>query len=222
MKGVSQPRNEHSEGDVYAHSLLALEQCGADYDLPTRYAVLLHDVGKPATRVVRGKKITFYNHTTLGAQIAAKLCRRLKFSSRETDKITWLVKTHLVPNDFVNMRTSTRRRWGLQPHFVDLLRVYRADVAASLRPTGRADRNPRGLSEGQKILKEIVAKPELGKPLLSGTEVMKILKISPGPIVGKILRAIDEEKLAGRLTNKIDAKEFIKKSFHSEYSGTDS
>ena len=210
MKGVRQPRNQHAEGDVYTHSFLALEAVDKSYDLPTRYAVFFHDLGKPATSKIRNNKITFYDHTSVGAEMVKRLCKRLKFSGAEIEKIAWLVRYHLVPNDFVNMKLGTRRKWGLTPHFMDLLRVFRADVAASLRPSGKADPNPRGYREGLEILKEIKMKPELGKPILSGTEVMKFLRIKEGPLVGKVLRALEEKKLSGKIKTKDEAKKFLR------------
>lgn len=211
MKGVQQPRNEHAEGDVYTHSLLAMENLPGDYDLATRYAILFHDLGKPATRKLRGKKITFYDHPAVGAEIAGNLGKRLKFSRQEIEKIGWLVRYHMVPNDFASMRLGTRRKWGLQAHFADLLKVYRADAVASLRPSGKSDRNPRGYRRGLEILEEIKSQPQLRVPILPGDAVMKFFRIAPGPRVGKILRLLEREKLSGKIKNKAEAKNYLKK-----------
>lgn len=208
-QGVGQPRNQHSEGDVYAHSLLALEKADESYDLPTRYAVLFHDLGKPQTRQIRSGKITFYGHQKAGGELARKIGRRLKFSAQDSKKISWLVEGHMVPNDFARMRLSTRRRWGLESYFSELLQVHLADVKASIpavvgRPAFSAYR------QGLKILEEIKRMPELGRPLLSGNEVMKMLKIKEGPLVGRVLKLIQEEHLAGKLKNKQDALKFLR------------
>ena len=138
LQGVTQPRNMHTEGDAYAHSLLALEKMKGSYDLPTRYAVLLHDIGKAKTRLLRDGRITFYNHQNFGEELTKKICDRLKFSRQESDKITWLVRNHMVPFDVTGMKLSTKRKWALHPHFPDLLKVYLADNAASLRPSPSA------------------------------------------------------------------------------------
>lgn len=210
MQGVSQPRNQHAEGDVYTHSLLAIEETDHTYDLPTKYAVLFHDLGKPQTRQIRQGKATFYDHPNVGAEIAVKICKRLKFSSADTEKIRWLVKNHMVPNDFKLMRVGTRRKWGLNKYFPELLKVYLADARASLHPDGKSERSPEGYREGLKIFKEIQSRPELAKPLISGTEVMRILAIKEGPLVGKILRYVDEQKLAGKISTREAAAKLIK------------
>lgn len=210
LQGVEQPKNQHSEGDVYAHSLLALEKVNDQFDLPTRYAVLFHDLGKPATKKLRSGKITFYDHQKVGAEIARRLCRRLRFSNSDAEKTTWLVKNHMVPSDFVNMKLATRRKWGLNEYFPDLLKVYLADVSASLPPSGRADTNPHGYREGLKILQEIKSQPVLRVPLLSGNEIMKVLRIKEGPRVGKVLKYFEEKKLAGGLKTKQAALNFLR------------
>jgi poly(A) polymerase len=209
---VTQPKNEHSEGDVYAHTLLALEQFDETYDLPVRYAVMFHDLGKAQTRQVRDKRITFYDHPNVGAKLAENICKRLKFSSRDTAKISWLVKSHLVPMDFAKMKLSTRRRWGLNSYFSELLKVFLADAKASIPAAGKPNKMPRAHLEGLKILEEIKARPILRKPLLSGYDVMKIFKIKSGPLVGKILRLVEEKKLASKIKNKKAAITFLQKN----------
>ncbi len=175
LQGVKQPRNQHAEGDVFAHTLLALENFDESYDISTRYAVLFHDIGKVLTREIKKGRTTFHTHQNVGADLARKICSRWKFSSRDTEKITWLVKNHMVPNDFSGMRIGRRRTWGLNPFFKDLLRVYLADARASLHPDGSVDKNPFGYREGLKILKDLQENKELQKPLLNVKDVMMIV-----------------------------------------------
>lgn len=209
-QGVQQPKNQHSEGDVYAHSLLALEQVKEDYDLATRYGVLFHDLGKAETRVVRAGRATFYNHPQVGEEIVKNICKRLKFSREDSRKIEWLVRYHMVPFDFPGMKIGTRRKWAISPYFRDLLRVYLADVKASIPARGGRAR-PRGLKQAIAVLRELDSKPELSKPLISGNDVMRILRLEPGPQVGKILREIDSLKLEGRLKTKEQALIYLRK-----------
>ncbi|MDP3740716.1 MAG: HD domain-containing protein, partial [bacterium] len=211
MQGVTQPRNEHSEGDVYAHSLLALEKPDETFDLPTRWAVLLHDVGKPQTRLIRDGKITFYEHMQVGEEIAKKLCKRLKFSNHEADKIAWLVRNHMVPNDFKHMKLSTRRKWALNPHFLDLLRVFKADASASLPGKKGARPTLAAYKLGLKMIEDIKKQPMLTKPIISGNDVMNILKIKEGPLVGRALKLVEEAKLAGQISTKDQAAKYLLK-----------
>ena len=159
---------------------------------------------------MRDGRVTFYNHQNESAEIAKKICARLKFSRHETDKIIWLVKNHMVPFDVVGMKLSTKRKWALHPYFADLLKLYSADNGASLRPSGRPNREPPGYREWTRVLKDLARQPEIKKPLLTGNEVMKTLKLKPGPDVGKVLRVLEEEKLAGKIKDKKAATEFLK------------
>ena len=148
----------------------------------------------------------------VGEDIVKKLGRRLKFSNHETAKISWLVRNHMVPNDFQYMKLSTKRKWGLNPHFPDLLRVFKADASASI-PAGRNKKPTLSAYKlGLGILEEIKKKPELAKPILSGYEVMKILKIKEGPHVGKALKLVEEAKLAGKISTKITAQKYLQRN----------
>ena len=90
--------------------------------------------------------------------------------------------------------------------------VHWADAAASLGPLGRGDTNPVGYREGYKILKQLEKNPALTKPILSGNQVMKTLKIKPGPLVGKILKLIEEKKLDNKIKTKKAALEYLRKN----------
>jgi len=208
---VTQQKDKHAEGDVYTHSILSLENSESQ-DLATRYATLFHDLGKVKTRAVKNGKITFYKHPQEGSEIVKRVCGRLRFSKNDAEKIIWLVKSHMVPDEFINMRPGTRRRWGLSPYFGDLLAVHKADAIASLGPNGAASHDTRPYEQGLKILKEIKSRPELGRPIISGNDVMKILKIKSGPSVGKILRHIEEKKLAGKFSSKKQALDYLQKN----------
>ena len=92
MKGVEQPAEFHSEGDVFVHTLLLLENLPQPCPLTLAWGALLHDVGKPATFRVAPDRIRFDNHVEVGVKIAEEICRRLRFSNDETEQIlSWLI-----------------------------------------------------------------------------------------------------------------------------------
>lgn len=212
LQGVSQPREYHAEGDVYAHTLLALEKMDESFSLPARYGLFFHDLGKAHTREIRDGKITFYKHPAVGAELAAKICRRLKFSKAEEQEIVWLIRNHLVPNDLPEMRLATRRKWALNSYFADLLRLYRADAEASLFAGRKKHPELKAYRLGLEILRDLEKTPTLKEPILTGFSVMKILKIKPGPAVGKVLKFLEEKKLAGELENAPAAQKFLQKN----------
>jgi poly(A) polymerase len=93
MVGVTQ--NAWHIHDVWSHTLAALAAVAPDADLAVRMAVLLHDVGKPPTRSVDERGIHFYEHPTVGADLAGRLMHRLRFSTHETDRVVGLVRQHM-------------------------------------------------------------------------------------------------------------------------------
>jgi tRNA nucleotidyltransferase (CCA-adding enzyme) len=94
--GVSQVRpGRHHTTDVYTHNVMSLKHCPST-DPVVRFAALLHDVGKPA---VKGEDkdglVTFYNHEVAGARIAYEICKRLRFSKKDTYKVVNLIRWHM-------------------------------------------------------------------------------------------------------------------------------
>ncbi len=90
MKGVEQPPQYHPEGDVWIHTRMMLEGLAAGESATLAWGVLLHDVGKPPTfrsASETGDRIRFDSHVEVGVRMAEQICRRLRFSTEETQQI---------------------------------------------------------------------------------------------------------------------------------------
>lgn len=215
MKGTAQPKIYHKEGDVWDHAKLSLKNLtdeDADPDpLPEtisqnlRWATFLHDIGKPETFSYEGKRIRFDHHSEVGAEIAKKILNRLKFSKKDIERITWLIKHHMMIVPLLKMPKSRQRHWFLNDGFPELLEVYRADALGII---------PTDLSLYEKIKKmykhEIAELKLMPKLIIHGDEIMKILKIESGKKVGTILKKIRELQLSKKLKTKKDAIAFVK------------
>src|SRR2546428_8548337 len=131
LQGVQQPPEFHPEGDVWVHTLMMLE--GLRNPTPTlALGVLLHDVGKPPTFSVR-ERIRFDNHVEVGARMAEDILKRLRFPSREAERVVELVRHHLRFKDFPQMRRSTQLRFLRLPGFDEHLELHRLDCLSSHR-----------------------------------------------------------------------------------------
>ncbi|MBI2463338.1 CCA tRNA nucleotidyltransferase [Candidatus Peregrinibacteria bacterium] len=198
-KGVPQPIEYHHEGDVWDHSLRAVESLPKDASLPLKWATLLHDIGKPETFALK-ERIRFDTHAEKGAEIAQKIMKRLKFSSNEMKRVQWLIIHHMIMVQLKEMPIGRRRHWFLHPYFHELMELFRADIAGTVPSEYGLYNEIDALYKAS--MKEM---PKSPKPLLTGNDVMKELKLKPGKEIGKILEELREKQLAKELTTKKSA-----------------
>ncbi|MFH1067399.1 MAG: CCA tRNA nucleotidyltransferase [bacterium] len=197
QKGVAQPPQFHPEGDVYEHVRLMLKQMRQP-TLELAWSVLLHDIGKsPAFKVDETGRIRFNEHETIGARMAGKIMQRLRFSNDQIEAVTAIIVNHMTFKDAMNMRLSTLKRLLARPYFEKELEMHRLDCLCSHEQLDIYH----FLVQKKNELGEAQIKPP---PLVTGSDVLA-LGLKPGPIVGKILAAIEEEQLEGKLQSREEA-----------------
>lgn len=199
--GVEQKSpSRHHIYDVGTHLLMALKECKST-DPVTRFATLIHDIGKPQTyRKLATGVITFYNHEMVSTRIAENIADRLKFSSKEKDKFVKLVRFHQFTVD-ENQTDSAIRRFitnvGLD-YVEDMLDLRVAD-----RLGGGASETSWRLEDFKKRLVEVQKQPFAIKDLkVNGKDVMEKLNIPAGPKVGEILEKIFNEVVENNVPNE--------------------
>ena len=185
LSGVTQPSAYHIY-DVYDHTMSAVENISNKLEL--RLAALLHDIAKPETRTDLGE-IHFYGHEDAGEPKAREILTRLKFPNETIEKVTKLIRYHLVDLDMSNK--GLRRlisKVGVD-NIYDLLELKRADKLAS-----KPDRTDLWKLDQ---MKERVAEQLSGIGAFSikdlavgGQDIMRIFNIPPSPKVGQILRKL--------------------------------
>jgi poly(A) polymerase len=163
--------------------------------------VLLHDVGKPVT-FEESDRIRFNLHEKMGADMAAKICNRLKTSLAEKERIVWLVLKHLYFKDAQKMRLSKLKRVFANDGYPELAELCRIDALAS-----SGDLSDYHFCQEMygKLSREEV-KP---KPLITGRDLID-MGLKPGPLFKEILTKIEDEQLEGSLTTKEAATEAVK------------
>jgi poly(A) polymerase len=207
MKGVAQPPDFHPEGDVFAHTLLLLENLPRACPLTLAWGALLHDVGKPPTFRV-ADRIRFDNHVEVGVKMAEEICQRLRFSNDDTAQIVSLVENHMRFSHATRMSASTLRRFLRMPRFDEHLALHRADCLAS-----HGD-----LSTYEFVMQkreEIPPQNMRPAPLVTGDDLIAAGHI-PGPKFREILNAVEDAQLEGRLTSRDAALEFVRRKFPVE------
>jgi poly(A) polymerase len=207
LKGVAQPFKYHQEGDVWNHTMMALDTLPETSSLAVRWAVLLHDIGKPETFTLK-ERIRFDRHVEASKKIAANILSRLHFPRKIIDQVTWLVEHHMMMVPLTQMPEGRRRHWFLKPYFLNLMQVFKADAEGTI---------PSDLSLYDEIYslyhKTIKEIPRLPKVLIDGNDLMTLLKIKPGKKVGKILDDVREKQLEGLLKSKKQALDYAKKNY---------
>ncbi len=190
--------DEHGQHkDVYAHTLQVVDQAidqeraaGEPPDLTLRWAALLHDIGKPATREFGpGGRVTFHHHEVVGKRLARKRLKELHASRQLVDDVGQLVFLHLR---FYGYRDGEWTDSAVRRYVVDagpllprLHKLVRSDC------TTRNKRKAAALSAAYDTLEARIAalraQEELDaiRPDLDGNEIMAILDIPPGPLVGR-------------------------------------
>ena len=202
----------HQHKDVYQHSLTVLHQATTledeGPDLVLRWAALLHDVGKPATRKHEADGgVSFHHHEVVGAKMARKRLRALKYSKQMVDDISQLVYLHLRFHGYGEGRwtDSAVRRYVTDagPLLPQLHKLVRADCTT--RNKRRAARLQTNYDNLEARIAELSAKEDLQRvrPDLDGNEIMELLGIPPGPQVGQAWRYLKELRLdRGPLTHE--------------------
>lgn len=199
--GVEQKSpGRHHIYDVGNHLLMSLKFCKSE-DPVTRFATLVHDIGKPQTyKKLPTGVITFYNHEMVSTKIAQNLAERLKFSRKETDKFITLVRWHQFTVDEHQTDSAIRRvlrNVGLE-NMDDMLALRVAD-----RLGGGARETSWRLEEFKKRLIEVQKQPFTVRDLkIDGNDVMKELKLKPGPEVGKILNDLFDKVVEKKVENE--------------------
>lgn len=216
-KGIGMEQNLHHIYTVFDHNVNALDYAAKqNFSLHLRIAALLHDVGKPesrvwkptpkGTRLNKGEKgeWTFYQHQYIGERIVLPVMDRLKFPKKDTERVALLVREHMFAFDAeIGTARGARRfvnRVG-QENVEDLMKLRECDRIGS----GTAVAVPARLRKFKAMIEIAMKDPISAKTLaINGKDLMSALKIEPGPKVGAILAVLLESVLDNPKVNDKD------------------
>ena len=212
----------HRHKDVYEHSLTVLRQAialepkyGLEGDLTVRLAALLHDIGKPKTRsLLPGGRVAFHHHEVKGAQMTKRRLTALRFPNDVVRDVSRLVELHLRFHGYGEgeWTDSAVRRYvrDAGPLLTRLHVLTRADCTT--RNRAKAARLDRAYNSLEQRITELSEQEELARirPELDGNEIMRILGVAPGPVVGRAYDFLLELRItAGELGRERATQELL-------------
>lgn len=199
LKGVAQPPEHHSEGDVMIHTKLLLKELPDNAPIELILAAIFHDIGKPATfkmlekKDSKEKRIVFYGHEDESVELISDIANRFKFPDEVTKKVKWLAQNHMIlhQKDLPRMNDKKVRKYFLENEEMGLLLIdlARADTYASI-PQGESVKldNLRIILEKIKNVREkSTKKVEKGIPkgIINGKD-LKEIGLKPGQALSLI------------------------------------
>lgn len=224
LKNVEQSEVHHPEGNVFTHTLLALDSITGfnvceNPSLELLLGIVLHDIGKSKTTLKslseNGEiEIHFYEHENIGAEIAKKILTRMKFSSEIIDKVVWLVQNHMRIHYFSEMKKSKKVKLIEHEYFDDLFKLSNADILGS----GVRYLNDDKFNNSKEIINfikdyeiEKQNRPALTQKIINGYDVMNLgLTKKDGVKIGKMLELVNDAVIEGKINSREEALEFIK------------
>lgn len=194
----------HHIFDVGTHLIMSLKYCPSK-DPVTRFATVLHDIGKAQTfrRDKDSGLITFYNHEVVGKKLVSQIADRFRLSTEQKKKLVTLVEHHQFTVSELQTDKAIRRfirNVGIE-YIDDMLALRKGDrIGSGAKPTSwRFELFKKRILEVQKT-------PFSVKDLkVDGYDVMEVLGVKPGPQIGKILNAIFNDVEEGKVKNERNA-----------------
>jgi poly(A) polymerase/tRNA nucleotidyltransferase (CCA-adding enzyme) len=198
LESVGVEQNGDHIYDVWEHTIRVVQHSAdRDWPLHVRLAALFHDIGKPRTRRFSEEKkdYTFYGHEVVGAKMAKKIMIDLKFPVKLMETVEKLVRNHMFFTDIDKITLSAARRIVAKvgaDNVWDLMKVRACDRIGM----GRPKEAPYRLRKYESMIEEAMRAPTSVTMLkIDGNNLIKDLKLKPGPKIGYILHALLEEVL---------------------------
>lgn len=233
------PKNTHHHLGLYEHSVETVNQIQQIYNTCSdevkehmnkvdfggfsrlahlKFAGFFHDIGKFSTWTIEGDRHRFIKHDDVGSKMAKEILKQNKFSKKQIEYITSMIKNHIYPSQVVsaeNINDKIYMRYirKMEDNVIDNIILAQADRLSARGSAITDDIVKDNIDRLNKLLEfYIMIKPKL-KPipkLLTGQEIMEIKNIPQSPILGKIISALKEEQSEGNILTKAEAVEFIK------------
>ena len=235
------PKNTHHHLDLYEHSVETVNQIQNLYEKSNnivkqhldnvdfggfsrlahlKFAGFFHDIGKFSTWTIEGERHRFIKHDDVGSKMVKEILRKNKFSKKQIEYISNMIKTHIYPSQVVSAPNITDKIYmryirKMGENSIDNIILAKADRLSAKGPAITDDIINENINNLDKLLKYYIDIRDSLKPLpklLTGNEIMELLHIEQSPILGKIISELRNEQFEGNISTKEEAIEFVCKN----------
>ena len=185
-----------------------------------KFAGFLHDIGKFSTWTIESDtgRHRFIKHDDVGSKMCTKYLKDLKFSKKQIEYISCMIKNHIYPSNVIaapdlTEKVMMRYLRKMEDNVIDNIILAKADRLSARGADITEDMIRANIDGLNKLLDFYFDKKESLKPLpklLDGKEIMEILNINASPKLGEIINALKEEQISGNINTKAEAEEFVK------------
>ena len=184
-----------------------------------KLAGFLHDIGKFSTWTIEESgRHRFIKHDDVGSKMVVPLLRDLKFSKKQIEYISCMIKNHIYPSNVIvapslNDKVMMRYVRKMGDNVIDNIILAKADRLSARGVDITEEIVNTNISGLDKLLDFYLSKKDSLAPLpklIDGREIMEILNIKPSPKLGEIINAINEAQLNGDITTHDEAVNYIK------------
>jgi putative nucleotidyltransferase with HDIG domain len=209
--GGVEDRDGQRHKDVFHHTLKVVDNAAERSNkMRLRFAALVHDIGKPSTKkFIDGTGWSYHGHEEVGRKMLNEVSRRMRLSKKLTAYLKRMTRLHLRPIALAQEGVSDAgiRRLIVEAgdYLDDLMIMVRADVTS--KDPRRVKRYYGNFDRVMNRIEEVVEKDAMRafQSPLRGDEIIELLGIEPGPVIGKIKSAIEEAILEGEIPNEYEA-----------------
>ncbi len=184
-----------------------------------KLAAFCHDIGKPTTWTIEEetKKHRFFKHDDVGSKLVCPILKELKFSKKQIAYVQKLIKYHIYPsavvcNEDFSDKSQMKFYRKMETEVIDVIAIAVADRLSAQGPEITEEITSKNISGLSCLLNNYIKLRDSIKPLpklLDGLEIMQIKNLEQGKSLGVIIKKLKEAQLAGDITSREEAIEFI-------------
>lgn len=241
------PPNSHHHLNLFEHSLETVKQIqtiyenasdeikahleSVDFGGHSRLAHLklsgfMHDIGKFSTWTIEeNNRHRFIKHDDVGSKMSVKLLKNSKFSNKQIEYISFMIKNHIYPSSVISQEEITDKVMmrfvrKADTNAIDIITLAKADRLSARGPEITEQTVKKNIDGLNRLLDFYLEKRKTLKPLpklLTGNEIMEILDIKPSEKLGEVIDSLHEAQLSGDISTKKEAIKFVKSQFLTKF-----